>query len=722
MREIRNCRLCFRPVPKRTPTNSLWVRCRESGLKLGISELQPQRILSERFWRRIRARKAVCEPTFTLEAIDQLAMYLQAIPGRKNVIWFTGSFPLNTLSTDPNILRGYGPDVANTANLLASARITIYPIGVGAIGLAPNAMHDASAPTSANVTGARTATLSQVQTLDQESTSRAQNSASLEEMANNTGGQAFLNTNGSNDILDHVVKTGTYYYTLTYSPTNRNMDGRLRHIQVKLSDAKYHVAYRRGYYGTDNFMMPALKPAPKGDPLRPLMEHSTPDSTAILYTMKVVPASAQPRLESGAVSQPAGDNAKLSGAVTRYTVTFAIPPEHLALDTSADGAHHGRVETTLLAYDRDGTPVNWMVRLVQVRVPRELYAQAQAKGVGFNLDIDVPTSGVYLRSGLYDIASNKAGTLEIPLAPVVASPAPTRDASDHRPASAPPATSANANVAVRTASTNVPVPASSVAPGPNSPATLALAAAKELEEIDVLKYCTVLAASQEHSSSLAAVCEFVLSLRKKLTNIICDRETKRYWTPDAGTDTVERSDVITVNVTYRDGQEFDNDVRVNGRPVSGNASGLSGSWSHGEFATMLAAVFTPSSKAQFHCSRETKLHSIPALVFDFKVAAQNNRLYFLDSRDKVWFPEYKGQIWIDARTSALLRLELETAHTLHYPIRRAKDDIEYSNLVLGDGTRMVLPTNSKALICSASCTRIVTEFKNWHKFLQPRIS
>ena len=78
---------------------------------------------------------------------------------------------------------------------------------------------------------------------------------------------------------------------------------------------------------------------------------------------------------------------------------------------------------------------------------------------------------------------------------------------------------------------------------------------------------------------------------------------------------------------------------------------------------MLAAVFTHSSKAQFHCSRETKLHSIPALVFDFKVAAQNNRLYFLDSRDKVWFPEYKGQIWIDARTSALLRLELETALT-----------------------------------------------------------
>jgi hypothetical protein len=44
----------------------------------------------------------------------------------------------------------------------------------------------------------------------------------------------------------------------------------------------------------------------------------------------------------------------------------------------------------------------------------------QAKGISFSLDIDVPAADVYLRSGIYDQATSRAGTLEIPLAAVVA--------------------------------------------------------------------------------------------------------------------------------------------------------------------------------------------------------------------------------------------------------------------------------------------------------------
>jgi hypothetical protein len=104
------------------------------------------------------------------------------------------------------------------------------------------------------------------------------------------------------------------------------------------------------------------------------------------------------------------------------------------------------------------------------------------------------------------------------------------------------------------------------------------------------------------------------------------------------------------------------------------------------------------------------------LLFEFKVTAQNNRLYFLESHNKIWFPEYKGKIWIDAQTSSLLRLELQTTDMPDYPTMRTKDEIDYSDLLLGDGTSMVLPTNSKALICSSGCARSVTKFSNWHKF------
>jgi len=64
--------------------------------------------------------------------------------------------------------------------------------------------------------------------------------------------------------------------------------------------------------------------------------------------------------------------------------------------------------------------VNWMVRLLQVPIPPERYAQVQANGIAFNLEIDAPANGAYLRSGLYDLGSNKAGTMEVLLAAVTA--------------------------------------------------------------------------------------------------------------------------------------------------------------------------------------------------------------------------------------------------------------------------------------------------------------
>ena len=48
----------------------------------------------------------------TLSAFQQLARYLSAYPGRKNVIWVSGSFPI-VLFPDANFVKsgGYAADV-----------------------------------------------------------------------------------------------------------------------------------------------------------------------------------------------------------------------------------------------------------------------------------------------------------------------------------------------------------------------------------------------------------------------------------------------------------------------------------------------------------------------------------------------------------------------------------------------------------------------------------
>ena len=373
----------------------------------------------------------------TLEAMQQLSRYLVGIPGRKNVIWFSGSFPLNTLtisSSGPNsvmptglpdpsgVMREYQYDIAKAANMLAAAQIAIYPIGAEGVAVDPH--YDLSGPLPPKIAGVKVEqqmTQAQLADLQNGQTQRNSGHAAMDELARDTGGEAYYNTNGFNEALDHVLNNGTHYYTLTYSPSNRTMDGQFRGIEVKLSGSKYHLAYRRGYYATDAETRPAAQPKAAGDPLRPLMDHGTPDSTEILYAMGVVPSAVQPSsIQPVGHSQLAGDNQNLKGAVTRYRVNFTVSPEHLTLDPSADGVRHGNIEVTLLGYDRDGNPVNWMVRMLQLTLPPDRFAVVQQKGLFFSLEIDVPPSALYLRSGVYDLGSNKAGTLEIPLTSLVA--------------------------------------------------------------------------------------------------------------------------------------------------------------------------------------------------------------------------------------------------------------------------------------------------------------
>ena len=374
----------------------------------------------------------------TLDAMQQLAGYLEGIPGRKNVIWFSGSFPLAILSggsgspTDSNgnptsvlpdalpnpdaVTRQYQGDIIRTANLLSAAQIAIYPIG--AQGLAVDPQFDFSGPQGPHTIGLQyeqQATQTQIASLQGAATGRNAGFAAMDELARDTGGEALYNTNGLNEALDHVVTHGTHYYTLAYSPTNHNMDGTLRRIEVKV-DGNYHLSYRRGYYATDVTLAHGAKSNPAGDPLRPLMDHGTPDATAIAYTMRVIPAARQPAPGTAW----AGDNEDLKGPVTRYTVTFLVSSDRLQFDAATDGIHRGNLEVALLGYDRDGQLVNWMVRVLQIRLAPERYSAVEASGLPFSLDIDLPSSSVYLRTGIYDQGSSEAGTLEIPLAALAA--------------------------------------------------------------------------------------------------------------------------------------------------------------------------------------------------------------------------------------------------------------------------------------------------------------
>ncbi len=235
----------------------------------------------------------------------------------------------------------------------------------------------------------------------------------MEELARDTGGKAYYNSNGLSDAMAHAINNGSRYYTLAYSPGNKKMDGKFRKIQVKLLGDNYKLSYRQGYYADE---------VPKGstgkfgdDTLMPLLVHGLPDSTQVLYKIHVAPVNMQPDPNADI----AGGNTRLKRPVTRYGVDFAIAEQDIKLETTPDGVRHGNIEVAMIVYDRDGTPLNWVIRKPVVSLDPMAYASLEQVGLQLHLEIDVPPGNVFLHSGIYDSGSNKAGTLEVPLGDVV---------------------------------------------------------------------------------------------------------------------------------------------------------------------------------------------------------------------------------------------------------------------------------------------------------------
>ena len=72
----------------------------------------------------------------TLGAMAQIGQYLSGIPGRKNLIWLSESFPLS-IAPDPETgnnpfagIRDYAEQVKLVANVLTDAQVAVYPMDV----------------------------------------------------------------------------------------------------------------------------------------------------------------------------------------------------------------------------------------------------------------------------------------------------------------------------------------------------------------------------------------------------------------------------------------------------------------------------------------------------------------------------------------------------------------------------------------------------------------
>ena len=377
------------------------------------------------------------DPLMMVTVLKLIALYLDGLPGRKNIIWASGSFPVDLFARNDD-----RPDSRAEArealDALNRAECAIYPVDLsGVVPFPPGRLTGGTTARGGvgNPPGAPavdTRQLGSEMAIAGSGASVSGNNATEDVLAAMTGGRAFYGRNDLENMLEEATEAGSAYYTLTYSPSNPTFDGRLRRIQVELASKGYRLEYRREYLATapPSPIMPARKGhkndedsanlRPVGDSLSAYMQHGAPTARQV-YFRAHVRTLAPPRLAT------AEQMANLVDQPTYFRLRQKKHPQKPLAPVSLQSymveyqiiARIPNLEVAAGVFDDEGRLLNGDVEEASSADPKPGDAQAKFAYFRVQQKIDVPLNAASLRLGVRDLSSDRMGTMEIrlPLAP-----------------------------------------------------------------------------------------------------------------------------------------------------------------------------------------------------------------------------------------------------------------------------------------------------------------
>ena len=321
----------------------------------------------------------------TISAMQSLVRILGGLPGRKNVIWLTSSFPFSLVpeeatgldasgsrwtsaelgriggsggfqnGLDPGQQRLYADKVRDIAARFANSQVAIYPVDV--TGLDPRGSRD------------------------------FQRQETMKEIADETGGQAFVNQNDIQRGVEMAFSDRAASYTLGYYPADKKWDGGYRKISVKVNRQGVEVRHRPGYFALD----PATENQKKterelGDALEDRIS-----ATQIAFDATV---------------------SRVEGGKTRCQ--FLIDGSSLTARDAGSGRQLD-LDFAVVTFAPDGKILtNQRMKLAKV-LALDTYEQLLKKGLTVHLDVDIPPGKNLAWLAVRDNYSGNIGTLQATL-------------------------------------------------------------------------------------------------------------------------------------------------------------------------------------------------------------------------------------------------------------------------------------------------------------------
>jgi VWFA-related protein len=314
----------------------------------------------------------------TLQAFSTLSGAVSGFRGRKNILWLAENFPVyfGPALTPPDAnstVRANTDVMRDTASALSSAQISVYPIDVRglAVGMAGAGAYESSG-------------IQQVQNIEQLH-------LAMDELASETGGHAYYNTNDLKNAMRLSIEGGSSYYTIAYTPRKQNWDSRYHHVKVRLSPRRLEAEYHKGYFAA------------------PVQKASKDEAIANLF-LAVQPASLQ-WTKLSLKAQVLSPNPEPGTVHIRWTVD----PADILFADGPGNRKDATLELLTVAWDQNLKAAVKASHTVELSLPPQVFEKIMRTGLTLSEKLKLDPGTYDVRIGVMDASSGKIGTLDMPL-------------------------------------------------------------------------------------------------------------------------------------------------------------------------------------------------------------------------------------------------------------------------------------------------------------------
>ena len=324
----------------------------------------------------------------TLRAIEFIANHLATLPGRKNLIWVSGGFPLDIGFDDPESMhdasrerRTFSEEVDRTVRAVNNANLAIYP--VDARGLVTDARFSAE-----NRTVDLTPKLAMGPVVKNQETMR--------ELASRTGGRAYYNTNDLKNAIRDAIQDSRVTYTLGFYPKSETFDGKFHELKVKIDRPGINARYRKGY-----FDLPEKQQDPKtrNTELRDAV-WSPLDASGLGLIVQIQPAETPNAL----------------------TVYVRVDPRGISMQPLKD-RWGGKLDFLFVQKNDRGKEFNGISDTVDLNLVQANYDKLRKEGLIYRKQITQSPQANLLRVVARDAPSGTLGSVSVPFNQLVRMPA-----------------------------------------------------------------------------------------------------------------------------------------------------------------------------------------------------------------------------------------------------------------------------------------------------------